>query len=287
MGEEKGCIVVDFLKVYGDTLGPLDIPMRDAQAFALEAKLKALPAEDRVAHKAVVTAAVSELAPGERADVSWITTEAVDRQKDVLVARGMDESHFALNPLVTLNHNYWLPPVGRSLWRKRTQDGPTPGVKAKTLYPPRPANWPADQEWAPDSAFALVQAGLMNGKSVGYLAVKSHAPTAEEIKRRPELAQVRRVVDEWVLLEYCCCWLPVNPEAVTEVVAKAVAPGFAKAVAPGFAKAIGLPAPAPGRREPTPAELRSALHTALAAVDLAAVAAKAVQDGLATWRGRV
>jgi hypothetical protein len=38
---------------------------------------------------------------------------AADRQKDVLVARGMDESHFALNPLVTLNRNDWLPPVGR------------------------------------------------------------------------------------------------------------------------------------------------------------------------------
>jgi hypothetical protein len=136
---------------------------------------------------------------------------AADRQKDVLVARGMDEPHFALNPLVTLNHNYWLPPVGRSLWRKRTKDGPTPGVKAKTAYPPRPRDWPADQEWAPDSAFALVLAGPMNGKSVGYLAVKSHAPTAEEIKRRPELAQVRRIVEEWVLLEYGCGWPPVSP----------------------------------------------------------------------------
>jgi hypothetical protein len=46
------------------------------------------------------------------------------------------------------------------------------------------------------------------------------------LKSPAELTQVRRVVDEWVLLEYCC-WLPVNPEVVTEVVAKAVAPGFA------------------------------------------------------------
>jgi hypothetical protein len=55
--------VAEFLKVYGDTLGPLGNTMRDAQASALEAQLKALPAEDRVAHKAVLPAAVRELAP--------------------------------------------------------------------------------------------------------------------------------------------------------------------------------------------------------------------------------
>jgi hypothetical protein len=33
---------------------------------------------------------------------------------------------------------------------------------------------------------ALVQAGLMNGKSVGYIATQTHAPTTEEhrIRRR-------------------------------------------------------------------------------------------------------
>jgi len=30
----------------------------------------------------------------------------------------MDDSQFALNPIVTLNHDYSMPPVGRSLWRK-------------------------------------------------------------------------------------------------------------------------------------------------------------------------
>jgi hypothetical protein len=72
-----------------------------------------LPAEFREARKAVAPAAVSELAVGERADVSWITIEAIDRQPDVPVAKGMDESHFALNPLVTLDYNCWPPPVGR------------------------------------------------------------------------------------------------------------------------------------------------------------------------------
>jgi hypothetical protein len=77
--------VTKSLKAHGVTLGPSGILMRGVKAFALDARLRALPAEDRVAHKAILPAAVRELAPGERADVSWITTEAVDGLSGVLV----------------------------------------------------------------------------------------------------------------------------------------------------------------------------------------------------------
>jgi hypothetical protein len=48
---------MNFLKQYGDTEGPLGIPMKDRQAKALEQILKALPAEDRVLSHLVVTKA--------------------------------------------------------------------------------------------------------------------------------------------------------------------------------------------------------------------------------------
>jgi hypothetical protein len=66
--------------------------------------------------------------------VSWISAEAPDRQKEVAIAKGMNDSQFAGNPLVTLQHNYQLPPVGRSLWQKVARDGDLRGVKAKTLH---------------------------------------------------------------------------------------------------------------------------------------------------------
>jgi hypothetical protein len=37
----------------------------------------------------------------------------------------MNDSQFALNPIVTLNHNYGAPPIGRSLWRKFVKNGDT------------------------------------------------------------------------------------------------------------------------------------------------------------------
>jgi hypothetical protein len=73
--------------------------------------------------------------------------------------------------------------VGRSLGRKKIKDGARRGVKAKTIHPTKPDDW--TDAWAPDSAWGLVKASLMVGKSIAFLTVKSRAPTEEEIKRKP------------------------------------------------------------------------------------------------------
>ena len=130
---------MEFVKTHYDTEGPLGIPMRDAQARLLDSLLKALPAEDRQLVRTVTPKAPTEVMDGERADVSWITTEEIDREQEIVVARGMNDSHFKLNPIVTMQHCYHIPPVGKSLWRKRAKDGPLVGIKAKTQYPPKPA----------------------------------------------------------------------------------------------------------------------------------------------------
>ena len=106
----------------------------------------------------------------------------------------MDDSHFKLNPIVTMNHAYCQPPVGRSLWRKRAKDGPLAGIKAKTQYPKKPDAWPND-DWHPDSVLQLIQAGMLQGKSVGFVRLKSHAPSSHEIAANPALAEVSRVID--------------------------------------------------------------------------------------------
>jgi hypothetical protein len=201
-----------------DTEGPLGLPMKDVQARRLEIILNELPAEDRAMARLVSTRPPSEVLAGERADVSWITTEEVDREREIVVAAGMDESHFRLNPIVTLQHSYQLPPVGKSVWRKRARDGAVVGIKAKTRYPVKPQDW--TDPWPADTAFALVKAGLMNGKSIGFLRLKSHAPTAQELRTQPELAGVSRIIDRWLLLEYSCVFLPCNQAALVEQVSK-------------------------------------------------------------------
>ena len=72
--------------------------------------LKTLPKTPEYEYRhATVTKAPTELNPGERSDVSWITTESVDRTGEVVRARGMEDQQFQANPLVTLGHAYDLP----------------------------------------------------------------------------------------------------------------------------------------------------------------------------------
>src|SRR5262249_56652146 len=84
-----------------------------------------------------------------------------------------------------------------------------------------------------------VQAGLLNGKSIGFLSLEASAPMEEEVRKTPEWAGVRRVVRRWLLLEYACTWLPCNQEAIVEAVGKGVP------LPEGFAKALGLRWPLP------------------------------------------
>jgi hypothetical protein len=213
-----------FLPNYYDVEGPFGLPMKDKQAVALEAVVQQLPRDETIhtPRRAVIAKAATETLAGERSDVSWISTESPDRQREVVLAAGMNDAHFRLNPIVTMQHAYWLPPVGRSLWRKRVKDGAQVGVKAKTQYPPRPDSWPADAEWPADCAFTLVQADLLRGKSIGFLPIQTHIPDDRE-REAHGWQDVRLVIDEWILLEYACVFLPAQQEAVVESVGKGLA----------------------------------------------------------------
>src|SRR5258708_3671670 len=228
---------------YGKATGPLGFPLLDKQAFALEAVLRDLPKDDVYAYrKTLVDQGLSEVSPGERSDVSWISTEHPDRMSEVVIARGMDDSQFRLNPLVTLNHAYWAPPAGNSLWRKVVKDGDRRGIKAKTAYPAPPANW-TEEIWVPDLAFALVQADLLRGKSIGFLPTKVHIPDAKEMTSNG-WKNVALVIDEWILLEYACVYLPAQQNAVVEAVSKTL-PSIPEAICKAMGMVLPPPEPAP------------------------------------------
>ncbi|HUD82603.1 MAG TPA: hypothetical protein VMQ67_03840 [Candidatus Saccharimonadales bacterium] len=271
---------------YFDCEGPLGLPMKDAQAKLLDSLLQNLPAEDRELTRLVTIKAPAEVLDGERADVSWITTEEIDREGEIVIARGMNDSHFKLNPIVTAGHSYCTPPVGRSLWRKRAKDGEMVGIKAKTQYPKRPDNWL--DCWPPDTTLMLIQAGMMQGKSIGFLRLKSHQPNSHEIAGIPALAQVDRIIDEWLLIEYACTFLPVNQASIVEAVSKGT-------FRPDDLKALGLTVTAPAHNptQPTPIpftpleEIHKSISNALAGFDFEALARRAVSDGIDRAKGRI
>src|SRR5262245_11163560 len=219
------------------TQGPLGFPMPDRAARRLDALLRRLPQapEHRYRHL-VTTRGTDQVHVAQRWDVSWISTESIDRVGEVVLASGMDDSQYRLNPLVTLGHDYQLPPVGTSGWRRRISEGGLTGIKARTDYPLRPADWPAGEPWLPDQALALVRAGLLRGKSIGFLPLRVHAPRDAERKANG-WADVRLVIDEWLLLEYACVSLPANQHALVEAVAKGE-------LTPAARAALGLDTPA-------------------------------------------
>lgn len=269
--------------------GPLGFPLTDRQAFALETILQALPKSDEFKYrKAMIARGASEVLPGERSDVSWITTEDPDRGNEVVIARGMNDSQYKLNPIVTMQHAYTLPPVGKSLWRKVVKDGEQRGVKAKTQYPPRPADWQGT--WPGDVAFSLVQADLLRGKSIGFLPTKVHTPTDRE-REQNGWRDVTLVIDEWILLEYACCFLPCQQNAVVEAVSKsAIDP-----LPDDFLQVMGLtpelfraPTPTAHTVPFTPLEeIEKSIQRRIQAIDFGALARQAIQDGLDRARGRV
>ncbi len=276
-------------KAFGDTIGPLGFPMLDRQARALELLLRTLPQSREYEYRhQVIGKALTELNPGERSDVSWISTESVDRSGDVVIARGMNDSQFQANPLVTLQHAYDLPPVGKSLWRKRVKDGDLVGIKAKTQYPQKPENW--EDPWPSDKVFQLVQAGLMNGKSIGFLPTKAHFADDKEAKKN-SWPEGTLVFDEWLLLEYAVCFLPANQDSLVQEVSKGNL-----TLDTEFLRAMGVDASLlqlrarqgkAGCSFTSLSEVERAVQARIQGIDWNASAQKAVRDALDRARGRV
>jgi len=186
--------------------GPFNIPLPDHLAYRLEAIVKSLPSDPIYTLKRtplatkVSTNQSLDAANTQRSDVSWISEESIDRSGDIVLANGMDDSLFGANPVVTLNHNYELAPVGLSAWRKPSAESGFKGIKAKTVYPTRPESFPQNLPWIPDQIFALVQTGLLAGKSIGFLPLIARSPTSQEIRDTPSLIKVNLIIEKWLLL---------------------------------------------------------------------------------------
>ena len=48
-----------------------------------------------------------------------VSTDAIDRDGEVVVPRGIDKTHFQKNPVVLWAHDYRTMPIGKALWTTR------------------------------------------------------------------------------------------------------------------------------------------------------------------------
>ena len=158
-----------------------------------------------IVRKGFVSVKEPEISEGERAVVSTVSSNAVDRDSEVMLAKGADLKWFRKNPVVLYGHGYSALPIGRAAWIRR--DGNT--LKAKTIFASAEANPVAEQ------VYNLFKEKILKAWSVGFIVLDSREAKEGEYEQ-----PVRRVITKWALLEYSAVPVPSNMEALTTAIGK-------------------------------------------------------------------
>lgn len=207
-------------KAYGNCEGPLGFPMKDFLAKELETLMNGLPQEckDYGFKRVSVTPKKLDFDEEARTDVSVVTNEAIDRDNEVIISSGLNWKQFQKGGgAVMWAHDYSMLPVGRSQWIIPIKAGEkakskTIGWKAQTFYHTRPKAW--EGQWLPDGVVSEIAEGGLRGKSIGFLPSEFSSPKPDEIKARPELAEVNFVIRKAIVIEYSVAPVPSNYEAI-------------------------------------------------------------------------
>lgn len=142
--------------------------------------------------------------------IARITTDVVDRDREVIMASGVDFRNFRKNPVVLWMHRRDLLPVGRNLWPIKLADGGH-SLVAKTRLSTKGMGAQIMDHLADGFPLAI---------SIGLIPKVIEAPTSKEVKQTPALADADRIIREWELAEYSFVTVPANPEATDLLVQK-------------------------------------------------------------------
>jgi hypothetical protein len=178
----------------------------------------------------IIKACISQKArvdEAERSVVHFITTDAVDREKEVVLPDGLDFSEFRQNSIVPWAHQYDKPAVAKSLWVRREDNG----WLAKTVFAPTPRG---------EECWQLAKGEFCKAWSIGFIADKSlsGSPTQKELSEHPAWKSADRIHRKAKVIEYSFCNVGMNPEALTRALeAKTLH------LSPEFALELGIDQP--------------------------------------------
>jgi HK97 family phage prohead protease len=131
---------------------------------------------------------------------AMISTEAVDRQGDIVRATGAKLDNYLKNPVVLWAHDYGDTPVAKCL---SIEIMPGKGLKATFQFP----------EWGTsaraDEVRRLWAAGFLNATSIGFIPITSMA-----IDPNDKYGWGPQDYVEWELLEFSIVPVPANQEAL-------------------------------------------------------------------------
>ena len=163
----------------------------------------ALAAQDYDSQRVKISAfKVSDVDTEERTVTAIISSDAIDRDDEVLLPKGAELEHFRKNPVVLWSHNSSIPPIGKALWIEKKRNKIIAKVKFATTEL-------AEEVWQ------LFKGGFLKAFSVGFMPIiPGRAPLPAELKRNPDLADARRIFPEWEMLEFSPVSIPSNRDAL-------------------------------------------------------------------------
>ncbi len=175
-----------------------------------------------------------------------ITTNALDRDNEIVIPDGMNSKEYDKNPLLLWNHDA-TKPIGKCVGLTRK----TGAVVGEFEFAQRPEGF--EGSFFPEFVAALVGQGVVRGVSICCIPEPNGTRIANEIDRKKYGESLRTVHSRWKLIEVSIAPLQANPEALITAVKK----GFVKAdevskwmqvpVTPSKRVTITLP-PVPSRK---------------------------------------
>ena len=141
----------------------------------------------------------------ERAFDAVASTEAIDRDGDILRAAGWDIKNYKKNPVVLWAHDYSSFPIAKSMVIKIEDN--------KLIFRPQFAT--KEQNPVADQAYQLYKGGFLKTFSVGFMPKKWE-------EREDENYPYGREYTKQELLEISGCPVPSNPEALGQAAVKSL-----------------------------------------------------------------
>lgn len=150
---------------------------------------------------------------GETSFTAVITTNAIDRDSEVVIPAGMNSKDYERNPVLLYAHDP-LKPIGIMRKMRRGESS----IDADFVLAPRPEDH--EGEWFPDTIGALIKFGALKGVSIGYVPSEGGLRNATKSDSEKYGASVKRVYSKWRLMEVSVVSVPANQDALIMAVSK-------------------------------------------------------------------
>lgn len=144
--------------------------------------------------------------------VATISTDSIDRDREVMIPEGMDATEWQKNPIIFWNHDHDRP-IAKGIGKLKRADH---HIISIAEFAKRPDGF--EGEFFPDFARTLVEQGIVKGVSVGFEPIDSRKPTSDDRKKYGDM--VERVTNRWRLFEWSLAPLQCNQDALIETVGK-------------------------------------------------------------------